>query len=66
MRIIYAKLKHGKAKVKVLGKTLDTLQLLVAISKAISENIEKEKGVDVAEAQKIIVECITDGMKKIN
>lgn len=66
MRIIYAKLKHGKAKVKVIGKTLDTLQLLVAISKALSENIEKEKGIDVAEAQKIIVECIADGMKKIN
>lgn len=66
MRIIYAKLKHGKAKVKIIGKTLDTLQLLVAISKALSENIEKEKGIDVAEAQKIIVECIADGMKKIN
>ena len=66
MRIIYAKLKHGKAKVKVIGKTFDTLQLLVAISKTLSENIEKEKGIDAAEAQKIIVECIADGMKKIN
>lgn len=65
MKIVFAYIKNQKAKVKVVGKTLDLLTLLVAISKCLSERISEEKGVSLEKAEDIIVDCIKDGMKTI-
>lgn len=51
--------------VKVVGKTLSLLTLLVAISKCLSERISEEKGVSLTEAENIVVDCIKDGIKTI-
>lgn len=63
--IVFACTKNQKAKVKAIGKTLDLLILLVAISKCLAERISEEKGVSVKEAEDIIVDCIKDGLKTI-
>lgn len=63
MSIIFAYTKNKKAKVKVVGKTLGSLTLLVAISKCLVERISKEKGVCLDEAENIVIDCIKDGMK---
>lgn len=65
MGIIYAFTKSKKAKVKAVGKTLELLTLLVAISKYLTERISEEKGVSLVEAEDIVVDCIKDGMKTI-
>lgn len=65
MKIIFATLKGEKAKVKVVGKTLNLLTLLVAISKCLAERISEEKGVSLEKAEDIILDCIKDGMKTI-
>lgn len=65
MKIVFAYIKNQKAKVKVVGKTLDLLTLLVAISKCLSERISEEKGVSLEKAEDIIVNCIKDGMKTV-
>lgn len=57
--------KESKSKSKGSRKTLDSLTLLVAISKCLSERISKEKGVSVKEAKDIVVGCIKDGIKTI-
>ncbi len=63
--IIVTYTKYKKAKVKAVGKTLNLLTLLVAISKCLSERISSEKGVSLKEAENIVVDCIKDGMKTI-
>lgn len=65
MKIIYARQKKEKAKVKVIGKTLNLLTLLVAISKFLAERIAEEKGVCIEEAENIVVGCIKDGIRTI-
>jgi len=65
MGIIIAYSKKEKAKVKAVGKTLNLLTLLVAASKSLAERISEEKGVSLAEAENIVVDCIKDGMKTI-
>lgn len=65
MGIICAFIKNKKAKVKAGGKTLSLLTLTVAISKCLTERISKEKGVSLAEAENIVVDCIKNGMKTI-
>lgn len=65
MKIIFAYTKNQKAKVKVAGKTLDLLALLVAISKCLAERISEEKGVSLTEAENIVLDCVKDGMKTI-
>lgn len=65
MGIIFATQKGEKAKVKAVGKTLSLLTLLVLISKCLAEQISKEKGVNLGEAEDIIVDCIKDGLKTI-
>lgn len=65
MEIIFSHLKNKKAKVKAVGKTVNLLTLLVAISKCISERISEEKRVSLSEAENIVVDCIKDGMKTI-
>lgn len=65
MGIVFAFTKNKKAKVKAVGKTLDLLTLLVAISKCLSERISEEKGVSLEKAENIVVDCIKDGMKTI-
>lgn len=66
MKIIFATFNGEKAKVKAVGKTLDLLTLLVSISKFLAERISKEKGVNLEQAENIVVDCIKDGMKAIN
>lgn len=65
MGIVFAYTKNQKAKVKVVGKTLDLLTLHVAISKCLSERISEEKGVSLEEAENVVIECIKDGMKSL-
>lgn len=65
MGIVFAYSKNKKAKVKAVGKTLDLLTLLVAISKCLSEQILEEKGVSLKKAEDIVVDCIIDGMKTV-
>lgn len=57
--------KERKARVKTVGKTFNLLMLLVSISKCLAERIAKEKGVCLAEAENIVVDCVKDGMKTI-
>ena len=65
MGIVLAYSKNKKAKVKAVGKTLNLMTLLVAVSKCLSERISKEKGVSLKEAEDIVVDCIKDGMKTV-
>lgn len=65
MGIVFAYTKNQKAKVKVVGKTLSLLTLLVSISKCLAERISEEKGVSLGEAEDIIVDCVKDGMKTL-
>ena len=65
MGIIFSYTKNDKAKVNAIGETLNLISLTVAISKRLSERISKEKGVSLAEAENIVVDCIKDGMKTI-
>lgn len=65
MKVIFATLKGKKAKVKAIGKTLNLMTLLVAISKCLAERISKEKGVSLEKAEDIVVDCIKDGMKTV-
>ena len=65
MGIIVTFTKNKKAKVKAVGKTLDLLSLLVAISRCLAERISREKGVSLLEAEDIVVDCIKDGIKAI-
>lgn len=63
MEIVFECLKSKKAKVKAVGKTLNLMTLLVAISKCLVERISEEKGVSLEKAEDIVVDCIKDGMK---
>ena len=63
MGIVFACSKNKKAKVKAVGKTLDLLTLLVAISKCLTERILEEKGVSLEKAEGIVLDCIKDGIK---
>lgn len=65
MGIIFAFSKNKKAKVRAVGKTLDLLILLVAISKYSAERLSEENGVSLEQAENIVVDCIKDGMKTI-
>ena len=64
MGIVIAYSKKKKANVKVVGKTLNLLVLLVSISECLAERIVKEKGVCLVEAENIIIDCVKDGMKQ--
>lgn len=63
MGIIFVCSKNKKVKVRAVGKTLDLLTLLVAISKCLTERILEEKGVSLEKAEDIVVDCIKDGIK---
>ena len=63
MGIIFAYSKREKAKLKIIGKTLELLTLLVSLSKYLSEKIAKEKEISLAKAEEVVVDCIKDGMK---
>lgn len=65
MGILIAFIKKEKAKVKVVGKTLNLLILTVAISECLAERISEEKGMSLERAEDIVVDCIKDGMKTI-
>ena len=58
MEIICAFTKNKKARVKALGKTPNLLTLLVVISKCLAERISQEKGVNLIEAENIVVDFI--------
>jgi len=63
--IIFAILKNEKTKVKALGKTLNLLVLLVAMSKCLAERISKERRISIGEAEIILIDCIKDGIKTL-
>lgn len=63
--IVFACSKNKKAKVKAVGKTLDLLTLLVAISEYLAERISKERNIDMKSSEKFIIDCISDGIKTI-
>lgn len=62
---IIAILKNEKTKVKALGKTLNLLVLLVAMSKCLAERISKERRISIGEAEIILIDCIKDGIKTL-
>lgn len=63
LKAIFATLR-GK-KVKAVGKILNLLTLLVAISKCLAERISEEKGVGLEKAEDIVVDYTKDGMKTV-
>ena len=65
MKIICAYTKNKNAKVKAAGGTLSLLTLLVAISKCLAERISEEKGVDLEEAESVVIDCIKEGLKTV-
>ncbi len=65
MGIIVAYLKNKKAKVKVISNTLNSLTLLVTISKLLAARISEEKKISIKDAENFVVECIKDGVKTI-
>ena len=65
MKIIFATLKGKKAKVKSIGKTLNLIILLVAISKFLAERISEENNISLEKAEDIVMDCIKDGMKTV-
>ena len=65
MKIVFATTRGEKAKVRAIGKTLNLLTLLIAISKCLTERISKEKGVGLDKAEDIVMDCIKDGMKTV-
>lgn len=65
MEIIFAIKKRKTGKVKSIGNTLDLLSLLVSISKTLAERIAKEKEISKENAERLVVECINDGMKTV-
>ena len=65
LKIVFAYTKNQKAKVKVVGKTLSLLALVVAISKCLTEQISKEKWRSLEKAEDIVVDCIKEGMKTV-
>ena len=66
MEIIFAYTKNQKAKIKVVGKTLRLLTLLVAISKYLAERISEEKGVSLDKAEDMVVDCFHSILDTIN
>ncbi len=66
MSIIVTYTKHKKAKIKVMGNTLNLLTLLVSISKYLAERISEENGVSLEGAENIVVDCIKNGMNVLN
>lgn len=66
MKIILAFSRNRKYKIKAIGNTFDLLILIVAISKLLAERVSKEKKINIDEAEKFIVEFVSDGMKTIN
>ncbi|MFR3727640.1 hypothetical protein [Lacrimispora sp.] len=54
-----------KAKVHMAGGTLDLLTLVVAICKTIAERISKEKGLNLDESMKFVVQSIEDVYKTL-
>ena len=65
MKIIFAYAKNNEFKIKVIGNTLDTLTLLVAISKFLVEKISEEKKINMDISERIVIDCISDGMKTV-
>jgi len=63
--VIVAFIKNKKGNIKAVGKTLNLLTLLVSISKCLAEKIVKEKEVGLVEAENIVIDCISDGIKTI-
>ncbi len=66
MAIIFAHSTREKAKIKAVGSTLNLLTLLVSISKLLAEKVAIEKNISMSEAEKFIMECVSDGMKTID
>lgn len=65
MGIIVAYSKKNKAKIKIISNTLNSLKLLVAISKLLAARISEEKKISIKDAENFVVECIKDGVKTI-
>lgn len=63
MGILVAYLKNKKARVMAMGNTQNSLTLLVALSKMLSEKVSKERRIGINEAEEFVIECISDGMK---
>lgn len=59
---------QGKYRVKILNKskTLDSLVMLVAICKAVTEKIAIEKGMKTEEAFRFVVDSICESYESLN
>lgn len=65
MKIVFAYLRNKNCKIKTIGDTLDLLTLLIAINKLLVERVSKENNIKIEEAEKFIIECVSNGMKTI-
>ena len=65
MKIIFARLKKHKVKVKTIGTALDMLTLLAAICKDFAEKISTEKNVSIEQAEDIVFDSVKSGMKTV-
>ena len=66
MKIIVAYSRNKRTKINAIGNTLSLMSLLVAISKLLAERISEEKKINIEDAEKIVIECVSDGMKSVN
>ncbi len=63
LNIIFAYSKKQRAKVRIIGSTLHSLSLLIAISKFVIEKISKERHMNTQDAENFVIDCIKDGIK---
>lgn len=63
MAIMISFSKKKKAKVIAIGRTLDSLSLLIAMSKSLTEKISKEKNICIEESEKVVLDCIKEGIQ---
>lgn len=66
MRFIMCFQKKHKVKVINKSNTLDSLVMLVAICKAVTEKIAIEKGMKMEEALRFVVDSICESYKSLN
>ncbi len=60
MRFIFCILKKDKAKVCMIGKTLDIFTMTVTICHTVAERISKEKKIELNKALSMILEGIEE------
>lgn len=50
-----------KAKIQMIGKSVNLLTMTVAICRFVAEKISEERGMNLNESIELVVECIKEG-----